>query len=190
MFRAWCEACLFVGFFSLATFAVNAQEVVHALSGIVSFINPTQKTIDINTDDGSEGLFKDLTNSSVSLDFEKNLRADSTPAEAFTKKGANVIVYYFGDRDVRTAVALQDIGEGPLKKISGTVEKFNKHEHLLTIKDASGVSESFHVDPKTVAETAVGAVEGERFDPEKGDQVRVTAILANGSAEAMFIRAK
>ena len=34
----------------------------------------------------------------------------------------------------------------------------------------------------------MGAVEGERFDPEKGDQVRVTATLANGSPEALFIR--
>ena len=45
-----------------------------------------------------------------------------------------------------------------------------------------------HIDPKTVAETAVGAVEGERFDPEKGEQVRVTATLADGSPEALFIR--
>ena len=76
----------------------------------------------------------------------------------------------------------------PLQQISGSVYKFDKHQHLLTIKDAAGTNESFHIDPKTVAETAVGVVEGERFDPEKGGQVRVTAIPANGSEEALFIR--
>jgi hypothetical protein len=41
-----------------------------------------------------------------------------------------------------------------------------------------------------VAEGAFGAVEGERFDPGKGDQVRVTAALANGKEEALFIRSQ
>ena len=188
MLRALSQACWLVGLFSLSAFAANAQQVVHALAGTVTNINPTNKTIIINTDDGSEGLFKDMTVSNGSLDFAKDLRADSTPADAFSKKGTHVIVYYCGDGDERTAIALQDLGGGPLQKISGSVTKFNRHQHLLTIKDSAGVSESFHIDPKTVAETAVGAVEGERFDPEKGDQVRVTATLAAGSPEALFIR--
>ena len=99
-----------------------------------------------------------------------------------------MIVYYVSNGDQRTAVALQDLGGGPLQKISGSVYKFDRHQHILTIKDAAGTSESFRIDPKTVAETAFGAVEGERFDPEKGGQVRVTAIPANGSEEALFIR--
>ena len=188
MLRLFSQVCWLVGFFSLAAFVANAQEVVHALAGIVSSINPTEKTITINTDDGSEGLFKDLVKSNASFDFDRIIRTDSIPAGAFTKKGAHVIVYYFGDGDVRTAVALRDLSGVSLLKISGSVYKFNKHQHLLTIKDAAGTSESFHIDPKTVAETAVGAVEGERFDLEKGDHVRVTATLADGSAEALFIR--
>jgi hypothetical protein len=188
MLRAFSLACWFVGLLSFASLAANAQEVVHALAGIVTVINPTDKTININTDDGSEGLFKDLPNPGISLDFEKNIRADSTPPDAFTKKGAHVIVYYFGDGDERTAVALQDLGSGPLKKVSGEVYKFDKRQHLLTIKDTAGANESFRIDPKTVAETAFGVVEGDRFAPEKGAQVRVTATLANGGPEALFIR--
>jgi aspartate/methionine/tyrosine aminotransferase len=189
MLRLFSRVCCLVGLFSLTTFVANAQEVVHALAGIVSAIDPTQQTISISTDDGSEGLFKDLTKYNASLDFDKTIRADSIAADAFTKKGAHVIVYYFGDGDVRTAVALRDLGGGPLQKISGSVYKFNKHEHLLTIKDIAGTSESFHIDPKTVAETAVGAVEGERFDPAKGDHVRITATLTDGIQDALFIRA-
>jgi hypothetical protein len=190
MLRACSLAFWFVGLLSFASFAANAQEVVHALAGIVTSINPTQKTIFINTDDGSEGLFKEMTNSNVALDFEKDIRADSTPADAFTNKGAHAIIYYFGNGDERTAVAFQDLGAGPLKKMSGEVHKYDKHQHLLTIKDTAGVTESFHIDHKTVAETAVGVVDAERFDLQKGAHVRVTATVANGNQEALFVRSQ
>jgi len=189
MLRGCFKACLLAGCFSLATFLATGQEVVHALAGTVSSINPTAKTILINTDDGSEGLFKDLTKAHASLDFDKNIRADAIAADAFTKQGTHVIVYYFGDGEMRTAVALQDLGTGPFEMSRGTVVKFNKHEHLLTIKNSSGVEESFHIGPTTRAETAVGVVEGYKFDPEKGDQVRVTAAPRNGNETALFIRA-
>ncbi len=189
MLRAFSLAFCFVGLLSFASCAVHAQEVVHALAGIVTSINPTQKTITINTDDGSEEVFKDMTKSKVSLDFEKNLRADSTPVDAFTQKGAHVIVYYFGEGFERRVVALQDLG-GPLKKMSGQVSKFDRHQHLLTIKDTTGATASFRIDPKTVAETDFGVVEGERFDPRKGAEVRVISTLANGNQEALFIRSQ
>jgi len=189
MLKTFSRVSSLLGLVSLAALAANAQEVVHALAGTVTSVNPTQQTITIKTDDGSEGVFKDLMKSNVSYEFDRNIRAGAVPASSFTKKGAPVIVYYFGDGDVRTAVALQDLGgAGPLQKISGSVSKFNKHGHLLTIKDATGTSESFHIDTKTVAETAWGAVEGEKFDPSKGDRVRVTAVLANGAEDALFIR--
>lgn len=115
--------------------------------------------------------------------------ADATDADSFT--GAAVIVYYFGGAYLpRTAVALWDLGPGPLEKVSGAVVKFDNHEDVVTIKTNSGAEGSFHIDGKTVAETAVGAVEGRKFDPESGDQVRVVAIAANGVNAALFIRAK
>src|SRR5579859_3740471 len=154
MLKTFSRVSSLLGLVSLAALAANAQEVVHALAGTVMSVNPTQHTITIKTDDGSEGLFKDLMKSNVSYEFDRNVRAAAVPASSFTRKGAPVIVYYFGDGDVRTAVALQDLGAGPLQKISGAVTKFNKPAHLLTIKDATGATESFHVDPKTVAETA------------------------------------
>jgi glycerate kinase len=103
-------ACFLVGCCLLTTFSATAQEVVHALCGTVRSINSTAKTITVATDDGSEGLFQDFTKSNVSLDFDKKIRAEATTANAFTKNGVRVIVYYFGNSDERTAVALQDLG--------------------------------------------------------------------------------
>jgi phosphotransferase system IIA component len=190
MRRGCFRVCLFVGCLLLATFAATAQEVVHALCGTVRSINSTAKTITIATDDGSEGLFKDFTKSNVSLDFDKRIRAEATMADAFTKNGVQVIVYYFGNSDVRTAVALQNLGTGPFEKSSGTVVKFHRNEHVLTIKNKSGVEESFHISPKTLAETAMGAVKGYELDLEDGDQVRVTASPVSGGETALFIGAQ
>lgn len=189
MRRECFKACLLVGFFLSATIPATAQEVVHALCGTVRSINSIAQTITVDTDDGSEGLFKDLTNSSVSLDFDKRIRADSTAPAAFTKKGVRAIVYYFGDSDVRTAVALQNLGTGPFKRSSGTVVRFRRNEHVLTLKRNSGDEESFQISPKTVAETALGAVTGYELDFHDGDQVRVTAAPVNGGEEALFISA-
>jgi len=189
MRRGCFKACLLVGCFLLATLAATAQEVVHALCGTVRSINATAQTITVDTDDGCEGFFKDFTSSSVSLDFDKRVRAEATMADAFTKNGVRAIVYYFGDSDVRTALALQDLGTGPFEKSSGTVVRFHRNEHVLTLKNNSGGQESFQISPKSVAETALGAVEGYELDLEDGEQVQVTTAPMDGVKTALFIRA-
>jgi hypothetical protein len=187
MLKVCLPASLLVGFFSFANCAAHSQEVVHAVSGVVTSIDPAQKTININTVDGSQDLFKDLSNSGKSLDFDKSIREESTPADGFTKVGANVIVFYYGEGLQQTAVAVRDLGKGPLQRDIGTIAGF--HHHLLTIKDSKGNSLSFLVGPKTVVESAMGAVDGSRFSPEKGDQVRVTVAATDGK-DALFIRAQ
>ena len=189
MRRGCFKVCLVVGFFFLATSAATAQEVVHALCGTIRSINSNGKTITVRTDDGTARLFKKSTNSNVSLDFDKRIRAEAIAADAFTKSGIRVIVYYFGEGDLQTAVALQDIGTGPFEERSGTVVKFDRHERLLTLRDHSGVEETFHLNPKTVAETPFGAAEGLELDPKDGDQLTVTASPVNGNETALFIRA-
>ncbi len=179
MLKACLPAFLLVGFFSFTNCAADAQEVVHAISGVVTSIDPGKKTIDINTVDGSQDFFKDLANSGTSLDLDKAIRENSTAADGFTKVGANVIVFYFGEGSRQTAVALRDLGKGPLQRDTGTIAGFNRHDHLLTVKDSNGNSVSFHVGPKTVVESAFGAVDGSRFSAEKGEQVRVTAGVAD-----------
>jgi hypothetical protein len=167
--------------------AAPAQEIVHALAGTVRSVDSANKTIAVNTEDGSEGVFSDTTKSKSEIEFDKVLREESTPHSSFSKKGDEVVVYYFGDSFLqRTAVALQDLGAGPFDKETGTVVKYNRHEHLLTIKESSGTQQSFQIAANTPVETAVGVVEGAKYDPEKGEQLRV--ITTNGSTRALFIR--
>jgi hypothetical protein len=128
-----------------------------------------------------------MTGSRTSIEFDKNIRTEATAADEFKKKGARVIVFYYGAGDVRTVVAIKSLGEGPFTKDSGTVVKFDKKEHSLTIKDSSGAIESFKITSSTVADTDAGAAEGLKFDPHKGESVRVIATQTDGSLTALFI---
>lgn len=188
MRRGCFKVYLLVGYFFLATIAATAQEVVHAFCGTIRSINSTTKTITVGTDDGTARLFNESTESNVSLDFDKTIRAEAIAVDGFTKIGVRVILCYFGGGDAQAAVALEDLGTGPFKESSGTVVKFDRHERVLTLKNDSGVEESFHLNPKTVAETPYGAVEGLELDAKDGDQVQVTASPVNGNETALFVR--
>jgi hypothetical protein len=186
MFKA-VQLCVVATCFTLAASAAVAQEIVHALSGTVTSVNAKIKMTEINTDDGTSGHFEWLKSSSASLNFDKSVKSDATDADKFTSKGDHVIAYFIGDGDVRTIVALRDLGSGPIEKTSGTVVKLNRHDHLLTIKNGAGAEESFHLDPKTVVDTMTGVLEDLKFDFSRGDQVRVTAAPANGGETALLI---
>ena len=188
MRRGFLHVCLFVGALSF-TAAANAQQIVHALAGTVTAVHPASNTIQVATDDGSQGLFDVMTKKDVLLDFEKNVKAMTTPAIAFTKAHCQVVVFYYGDDDSRTTVAVEDLGDAPLVKTMGTVVKVDKKAHLLTVKSDSGEEQTFHVDAKTIADSTSGVMEGQKFDPNKGAKVRIVATMENGAPTALFIRA-
>ena len=79
---------LLLGVCSSTILAVRAQEVVHALSGTVSAIDAKDKTIDIKTADGSEGMFKDLTKADVPMDFDKAIRQRFDTCREFLQAGS------------------------------------------------------------------------------------------------------
>lgn len=187
MWRGSLKTFVLVGCVSSASVLACAQEVVHALSGTVDSINSTTKTITIITDDGSGSTFTAMKDPKTPIEFDKTLRAEATAADAFKTKGTRVIVYFYGYREVRTAVALRDLGRGPFTKSSGTVIKFDRGEHSFSIQDQAGTLESFKVTRSTVADTVSGVVDGLKFEPEKGDQVQVISTGLNDSATALFV---
>jgi len=189
MLKQLSRAVILIGCLSFASVSATAQQVVHALVGTVDVINPNSKTIIVTTDDGTPGTFEDLTDPKAHIAIDKALRADATPAQSFTTKGASAIVLFYGEGADRTAVALRSIGQGPFTKTAGTVVRFSGREHSLSIKDSSGAVQTFTVAPSTVAETRSGAVDGKKFEPGKGEQVRVTSGLVNGSPTALFVYA-
>jgi hypothetical protein len=167
-----------------------AQEVVHALTGTVSSIDPVGKTITLFLDGGSEGVFKDMTHAKTPLSVDKKLLVDATMVDAFKQKGAYVIVFYFGGIDSRTAVALRSLGTGPFSASDGTVTRFEGREHAISVEDKSGTVQTFKINADTVAEGYAGAVDGLKFQAQKDDHVHVVGTSQNGSLIALFVSEK
>jgi hypothetical protein len=173
---------------SIASATSSAQEVVHALAGKVVAVNAKASTFLLAPDDGTDGSFRLPSASRTPVDFDKTVKSETTPASSFTKTGSEIVLFYDGYGNERTALAVQDLGNAPLDKSAGTVAKFNRHEHLLTIKTDAGATASFHIDDKTVAETSDGVEVGDKFSPEKGRQIRVVAAKSSGVETALFVR--
>ena len=186
--RNTLKTLILVGCISSVAIAATAQEVVHALTGTVRSIDPAGKTITIFTDNHSEGIFKELTNPNLKIDFDKKLRTDASTVDTFKGQGTYVIVFYFGDGDVRTAVALRKLGSGPFTNNLGTVVRLDGREHQLFIKNKSGLVQSFKISSDTVAETDIGVVNGFKFQPQRDAPVRVVATMVNGTPTALFVR--
>jgi hypothetical protein len=180
------KASILAACFLLVSVAATAQEVVHALTGTVYSINASAKTITVFTDNRSDGLFQDMMNSDTAVKINKSIRAIAPPVDSFKMKGAYVIIFYFGGDNARTAVAVRSLGAGPFSKDTGTIVKIDER-NSISIADESGAIKSFKLTSDTVAETEYGAVIGAKYQPHKGDKVRVTAKAVNGSATALLI---
>ena len=185
--RTLAQAVVLIVFSALAIHGAAAQETVHAVSGTVISIHPKVGTIELNTDDGSSGDFECLKSADHPLNFNKDVKANSIAAAKFTGNGNHVILYYFGDGDVRTAVAIHDLGKTQVTEISGTVIKFNRHDRTLLLKSSAGKDESFNINPETVGDTPTGVAQNFKFDFNKGNAVTVTSTQTNGTQAALLI---
>jgi hypothetical protein len=181
-------ACLFAGCVAALPMSLTGQEVIHALTGTISAINPATKTITVFQDNGSRGVFQEMVNKKTAIAFDKKVAAETTAATAFDKQGTYAIVFYYGDNDDRTAVAVKSLGAGPFASVTGTVTKFDGHAHTISVQEASGAEHTFHIDAGTVAEGGIGAIPGLKFEANRGDHVRVVSSGGGGEETALFLR--
>jgi len=189
MLKAMWRCCVFAGCLGSFTVAATAQQVVHALTGTVSAIDDLSKTLIVFQDNGAEGQFKDMTGAKNHVVIDKKVTLESTSPEAFKKKGAYVIVFYCGDNDDRTAVALRNLGAGPFTSVEGSVVKYDGKGHSISLQDKSGTMQTFKIAQDTVAEGYMGVVDGYKFQAQKGDRVRVVGTTDPAGTTALFVRA-
>lgn len=173
--------------FCLACSAACAQEVVHAVTGVVTKVDSATHTITLTTNDGSQMVLQDETGSHSSYAFDKALQSKSMASTAFDKTGNRAVVYYFGDGTQRRAVAVEDLGPAPLKASSGQITHWDHHHHTVTIKAADGSKQSFQLDDATVVDTPMGVVNGDKFDGQNGDQISIRYMDKGGANQAVFL---
>jgi hypothetical protein len=189
MLRGVLCGFVFAGCLGSLAVAASAQEVVHALTGTVSSIDNLSKTLIVFHDTGTEGQFKDMTDSKTRVVLDKKIVLDTSGTDASKKKGTYVIVFYVGGGDERAAVALKSLGDGPFTSMLGTVTKFEGKGHAISIADSSGATQTFNLTEQTIAEGYMGVTNGFKFQVQKGDRVRVVGTAGNGSTTALFVRA-
>lgn len=165
-----------------------AQQVVHALTGTVSSISDAPKTITVFQDNGSNAVFKMMSKPNTRIDFDKKIAAGTTRADAFNTPGDYAIVFYFGDDDDRSVVALKSLGKGPFTSTVGMVAKWEAHGHSISVVDNTGAIQTFRISSATVAEGVAGVEEGSKLQLEKGARVRVVSSMEDGTPTALFVR--
>lgn len=186
MRKALWWPCILAGCLTAVSIPTAAQEVVHALTGTVSSINAAANTITVFQDNGQQGAFQGMT-AKHRISLDKRIAAETTAIDAFKKQGAYAIVFYYGDSDTRTVVALKNLGPGPFASTKGTFEKIDGHSHSIVLTDSTGKEVAFKIAPQTVAEGMFGAVEGAKFNAQKGDHIRVVSSNVDGTPTALFI---
>lgn len=172
--------------FAFVCCASPAQEVIHALTGVVTKVDSAAHTITLTSSDGTQTVMQDETKHSR-YDFDKTLQSSATDTSKFDKQGGRAIVYYFGEGLERRAVAVKDLGSTTLKASTGVVTHWDRHHRIVTIKVADGTTQTFQLDNNTAVDTPMGVVNGDKFGPQNGDQVSIRYLNKDGNNEAVFL---
>jgi len=183
----WLQNLVLIALVGTGSLTVQAQEVVHAVSGVVKSVDPKESFIGVKTNDGSDGNFVYERKLKENIEFDKSIKDGTLEPNGFNKIGDHVLIYYIDKGDQRTAVAIKDFGATALSVASGTVVKAKHHE--MVIKTDKGATQAFNIAKDASAETSMGVVSGLRFDPNDGDRVTVRYTQENGDNVAQFIRA-
>lgn len=97
-----------------------AEDVVHAVSGIVKSVDKGSKTIVVKTADGTEHTIKytDDTTVSGAKDAAKGVEKGGTDAYLAGKEGTKVTVKYTEKGGEKTATAIKTAGKDTAKAVS------------------------------------------------------------------------
>lgn len=149
----------------------DGQEVVHARTGQVTAVNLASKTLVLKLADGSILIFNDVAGHEPALTFDKAVRQKTVPVATYTRVGSNVVVFYYG-YDTLTAVAIKELGTDPLKRSTGSLANFDRHEHSLLLKTDAAEPQKLALNEDTVVDTSDGVVKLADYKPARGTQLR------------------
>jgi len=113
-------AGLFVLAAAIAWQSAAAEDVVHAVSGVVKSVDKTSKTMVVKTTDGTEHTIKWTDKTTVKgVDASgKAVAAGSVDTYQGLKEGAKVSVKYTEKGGEKTAVAVKDASKATAKAVT------------------------------------------------------------------------
>jgi hypothetical protein len=172
--KGFSKALLLICSVTLAG-AAFAQDAVHAISGAVTRVDKTGKTIALKTADGSEQVFKFTERTAIrtSTEAEKGVKNGALDTYFAGKEGSRVVVRYMGKGVDKTATVVEDFGKDALKTGKGTVTHVDRAARTVSVKTESGAEETYRMGSEAVVETDKGVVRGSRYLAKEGDRVAV-----------------
>jgi hypothetical protein len=111
---------LFVLAAGIAWQGAVAEDLVHAVSGVVKSVDKGTKTVVVKTADGTEHTIKytDKTTVDVGKDTGKGVEKGSVDTYLDAKKGTKVTVKYTEKGGEKTAVGIKDASKATAKAVS------------------------------------------------------------------------
>jgi hypothetical protein len=113
-------ASLLVMFLAIAWQGTLAEDVVHAVSGIVKNVDKGTKTMVVKTSDGAEHTIKwtDQTTVTGAKDAGKGVADASAATYEGAKEGTKVTVKYTEKGGEKTAVAIKEASKATAKAVT------------------------------------------------------------------------
>jgi hypothetical protein len=183
--RIWMMAA---GCFLAGAAGLQAQMIVHAVSGTVTAVNAGSHTVDVAVEPNATSEFKVAdAGQPPRLVFENDLRADATDAAKFEHVGDYAVVYFYGVGNDQTAVAVRDLGPGPYKKADVTVTAYDKHTRMVTVKPDGGAAMQLKLDDHLVVDNDESVDSGRKYSPHKGDHARITYATNEAGNDLVFL---
>jgi hypothetical protein len=110
---------LFVLAITVAWQSASAEDVVHAVSGVVKSFDKDAKTVVVKTADGTEHTIKytDQTTVKASKEAGKGVEKGSVDTYLGAKVGSTVTVKYTEKAGEKTAVGIKDAGKSTAKAV-------------------------------------------------------------------------
>ncbi len=166
-----------------------ADDVVHAVEGVVTKVDLTGKTVFVKTADGTEHAFKytEKTTMRGVKDTGHVAKAGAVDAYMKGKEGTMVLVHYTGEGADKSAVAFRDMGKDTVKVSDGTVTKVDKAARTVTVKTEDGSEATYHVAKDATVDSGHGLMKGADYAKE-GEKVTVHYTEDAGKKVAHFIR--
>jgi hypothetical protein len=95
----------------LLSLLAAANDVVHALSGVVKSVDKASKTVVVKTADGTEETVKYTSKTSVESAKDAGKGVEKGSAESFlgAKKGTKVTIHYTEKAGQKTAVGVKEV---------------------------------------------------------------------------------
>jgi hypothetical protein len=152
---------------SLASLVFAIEHVVTATHGTITKIDRTAKTITVKTADGAEHIFYWAKDTSVHGVRDTGVAAQDSWHGL--KEGSEVVAHSTKRGTKDTAVEVDKVGDGGLKRTEGTIKEIDRGEKKLVVETADGTEHAF----KLTTNAAVDGGKDVAVGTEKGTKVAV-----------------